>query len=106
MESEYLIREEKIDPNKTGSMKDDKYLGVHDKIGPTLIYKFLTEPVRDERGVIIEPARFLDAAGFENEVAIAWSMLTPEQKVAFYLEIDRVAALNREPELTSGMHKQ
>ena len=68
MGSEYLIREEKIDPNKTGSIIEDKYLGIHDKIGPTLIYKFLTEPVRDERGVIIEPAGFLDAAGFETEL--------------------------------------
>lgn len=72
---------------------------------PPLIYELKTDPVKDGKGRIVEPAVYLDAGDFEDRFARVWSKLTPDQKVAFYLEMERIAALNYESELTGGMYK-
>ncbi len=91
MEKDYIKNEEKIDFTKVDT--------------PPLKYELKTNPVKDAEGRIVEPARYLDAESFEEQVARVWSLLSDEQKVEFYLEMERMAALNRETDLTSGMHK-
>ena len=87
----YYIKEEKLNPTKLAT--------------PPLKYELKNEPVKDDEGRIVEPGVYLDAEDFEDRVARVWSKLTPEQKVAFYLEMERIVALNCELELTGGMHK-
>lgn len=91
MDRDYIKKEEKIDFAKVGA--------------PPLKYELKTNPIKDGEGRIVEPARYLDAESFEEQVARVWSKLTAEQKVEFYLEMERVVALNHEADLTSGMHK-
>lgn len=72
---------------------------------PKLNYEYLTNPVKDADGRIIEPARYLDAETFEQKVARVWASLSDEQKIQFYQAMEQQSKLNQQPEMSSGIHR-
>lgn len=82
--------------------KPNIYQNIND---PKLNYEYLTNPIKDADGRIIEPARYLDAETFEQKVARVWASLSDEQKLQFYQAMEQQSKLNQQPEMGSGIHR-
>ena len=82
--------------------KQNIYKNIDD---PKLKYEYLTNPVKDADGRIIEPARYLDAETFEQKVARVWASLSDEQKLQFYQAMEQQAKLNQQHEMGSSIHR-